>query len=104
VVEEYEEELIDDFWTLFLASTIFLEYRTVINVIEKSNSPSPRWTVTRIACNRSIITIAPSVIWPAAAQLAIIEAIFMGRRAIFDFKTKNMVTKTNIPVTAATDL
>jgi hypothetical protein len=104
LVDENDDVLIEAFFASFLVSTIFLEYRTVINIIEKSNSPSPRCTVTRIACNRSIITIAPRVIWPIAAQLAIIEAIFIGRGAIFDRKVKNIVTNTNSAVVAATDL
>jgi hypothetical protein len=48
--------------------------------------------------------MAPSVIWPNAAQLAIIEPIFIARGAIFDLNVKNMVINTNSAVVAATDL
>lgn len=83
---------------------IFLEYKTVINIIANSTSPRPRCTVTSNACNRSTITTAPRVIWPMAAQLAIVEAIFIAFGVIFDLKVKNMVRNTNKAVVAATDL
>jgi hypothetical protein len=39
-----------------------------------------------------------------AAQLAIVEAIFIAFGVIFDLKVKNMVRNTNKAVVAATDL
>ena len=77
---------------------------TTIKTIANNTSPSPRWAVTKIACNRSTITKAPSVIWPKTAQPAIIEAIFIPLEAAFDFNTNTMVAITSSPVVAAIDL
>jgi hypothetical protein len=48
--------------------------------------------------------MAPRVIWPIAAQLAITDAIFIARGVIFDLNIKNIVTNTNSAVVAAIDL
>jgi hypothetical protein len=102
VVVRKEEEL-SDLVSLFLLSNLY-EYDTEINIIENSTSPSPRCIVTRTACNRSIITIAPRLIWPIAAQLATIKAIFIPFGLTLDLNVKAVVTNTNNAVVAATDL
>ena len=86
---------------LKLAESQFpVQTRIIINRI----SPIPRCTVTSCACNFSTITNAPRVIWPTTNAAAIIDAIFVDLLVSCDFKVKNMVTNTIMPVVAATVL
>ena len=63
--------------------------------------PKPKWAVTKSACNFSLITIAPNVIWPTTAAAAMIENILVDLRECFPRSTNIIVKNTRSPVEAA---
>ena len=91
-----------------LFGEIFLEIsftsKNTVSIMINRINPIPKCIVTRTACNFSTITNPPRIICPTTNADAIIDAIFVDLLVSCDLRVKNMVTKTIMPVVAATVL
>ncbi len=66
-----------------------------------NTKPKPKWAVTKFACNFSLITIAPNVIWPTTVADAMTENILVDLSECFPLSTNAIVKNTKSPVEAA---